>query len=294
MNKEYFDLSLYDDSLFIIREVFSNCKNPCLLFSGGKDSITLLDLTYKAFYPQKIPFPILHIDTGRNFPEVISFRDRMASKYNVDLIIGNVQDSIKAGKVKNLDNINAAQSTTLLEIINDYKFDALLGGARRDEDRSRAKERIFSHRDKSGKWNPMNQRPELWNIFNSKLNSDENFRIFPLSDWTEIDIWKYIKFQDIEVPDIYFSHKREVFLYNDMLVPISQWVSNTSSIFIENVRFRTVGDLTCTAAIRSNAVTVEQVIDEILLSKISERGATRLDDKINNFSMEERKMNGYF
>ena len=283
-----------------MREVAAECSNPALLFSGGKDSVVLLRIAEKAFRPGKFPFPLVHIDTGHNFPEVIAFRDEYVSKLNERLIIGSVEESIKKGTVSlrhpQTDSRNAAQATTLLETIAQFKFDACIGGARRDEEKSRAKERIFSFRDEFGQWNPKAQRPELWNLYNTKVYPGENMRVFPISNWTELDVWQYIEREKLELPSIYFAHKREVIERNGLLVPFTHLTPSKAGETVETkmVRFRTVGDISCTCPVASDASTVEEIILETALTQITERGATRMDDQTSEASMEKRKREGYF
>jgi sulfate adenylyltransferase subunit 2 len=301
MNKQdttYLD-QLEAEAIFILREVAGQFEKPALLFSGGKDSITLVRLAEKAFRPGKFPFPLVHIDTGHNFPETISFRDEMIARIGEKLIIGHVQDSIDQGKVieqtgKNASR-NALQTVTLLDTIAEGKFDACIGGARRDEEKARAKERIFSVRDEFGQWDPKRQRPELWNIYNGKIHKGENVRVFPISNWTELDVWNYIRRENIELPSIYFAHERDVITRNGQLMAAADCLNMDADDQIErrNVRFRTVGDMTCTAAVESDADQIDDIIEEIKLSKISERGA-RMDDKVSEAAMEDRKKGGYF
>lgn len=301
MNKQdttYLD-QLEAEAIFILREVAGQFEKPALLFSGGKDSITLVRLAEKAFRPGKFPFPLVHIDTGHNFPETISFRDDMIARIGEKLIIGHVQDSIDQGKVieqtgKNASR-NALQTVTLLDTIAEGKFDACIGGARRDEEKARAKERIFSVRDEFGQWDPKRQRPELWNIYNGKIHKGENVRVFPISNWTELDVWNYICRENIELPSIYFAHERDVITRNGQLMAAADCLNMDSDDQIErrNVRFRTVGDMTCTAAVESDADQIDDIIEEIKMSKISERGA-RMDDKVSEAAMEDRKKGGYF
>lgn len=301
MNKQdttYLD-QLEAEAIFILREVVGQFEKPALLFSGGKDSITLVRLAEKAFRPGKFPFPLVHIDTGHNFPETISFRDDMIARIGEKLIIGHVQDSIDQGKVieqtgKNASR-NALQTVTLLDTIAEGKFDACIGGARRDEEKARAKERIFSVRDEFGQWDPKRQRPELWNIYNGKIHKGENVRVFPISNWTELDVWNYIRRENIELPSIYFAHERDVITRNGQLMAAADCLNMDADDQIErrNVRFRTVGDMTCTAAVESDADQIDDIIEEIKMSKISERGA-RMDDKVSEAAMEDRKKGGYF
>ena len=288
------------EAIHIIREVAAECERPCLLFSGGKDSIVLLRLAEKAFWPARIPFPVMHVDTGHNFPEAIEFRDRRAAELGVELIVASVQESIDQGRV--VEEVgprasrNRLQTVTLLDAISRHGFDALFGGARRDEEKARAKERIFSFRDAFGQWDPSNQRPELWSLYNGRLNRGEHIRAFPLSNWTELDVWQYIKREELEIPSIYFAHEREMFERDEMLFPASEFVPRLpgEDPFPARVRFRTVGDMTCTAGVRSEAETLEQVVAEIAATRITERGETRADDRFSEAAMEDRKREGYF
>ncbi|HLF47691.1 MAG TPA: sulfate adenylyltransferase subunit CysD [Chitinophagaceae bacterium] len=291
---------LESESIYIFREIAAQFENPALLFSGGKDSITLVHLAIKAFAPGKIPFPLVHIDTGHNFPEALDFRDDLAKKINATLIVRKVEDTIKQ---KNLTepkgkfaSRNWLQTYTLLDSIDEFKFDACIGGGRRDEEKARAKERIFSVRDEFGQWNPKLQRPELWNIYNGRIHKGENVRVFPISNWTELDIWNYIRIEKIDLPSIYFAHEREVINHEGQLVAFSEFIriDETDIVLKKKVRYRTVGDMTCTAAVESNAVTLDEVIDEITGTRISERGETRIDDKVTEAAMEDRKKDGYF
>ena len=289
---------LEEESIYIMREVAGQFNNPCILFSGGKDSIILVYLAKKAFRPANIPFPVLHIDTGHNFPETIIFRDNLIKKLNINLIIRYVQDSINNNRVKEEQgkyaSRNILQTTTLLDSIEEFKFDACIGGGRRDEEKSRAKERIFSIRDSFGQWNEKLQRPELFDMYNGKIYNGENVRVFPISNWTELDVWNYIKHEKIEIPSIYFSHKREVFYRKKQLMPNSKFINiKNEKIFSSFVRFRTIGDMTCTCAIKSLASNLDDIIKEIINSSISERGA-RIDDQRSEGAMEERKKIGYF
>ena len=295
---DYLD-QLEAEAIAILREVAGQFEKPALLFSGGKDSITLVRLAEKAFRPGKFPFPLVHIDTGHNFPETISFRDELAQKIGEKLIIGLVQDSIDNGKAneqkgKNASR-NALQTVTLLETIEKYGFDACIGGARRDEEKARAKERIFSVRDEFGQWDPKRQRPELWNTFNGKIHKGENVRIFPISNWTELDVWNYIKREKIDLPSIYFAHQREVVFRNGQFMAAAEalQIDADDDVSTRMVRFRTVGDMTCTAAVESEKTDIDDIILEISQSKISERGA-RMDDKVSEAAMEDRKKGGYF
>lgn len=289
---------LEEEAIYIIREVVGQFNNPALLFSGGKDSIVLLHLCKKAFLPGRIPFPLLHVDTGHNFPETIKLRDELIEKYQVKLHVGSVQESIDQGKVieekGKYASRNTLQTVTLLESIEELKFHACMGGARRDEEKARAKERIFSVRDDFGQWNEKLQRPELFDMLNGQIHSGENVRVFPISNWTELDVWEYIRKENLEIPSIYFSHKRAVFVRDGQLMSSSDFIFNEKEeTFIESVRFRTVGDMSCTAAVPSEAIDLDTVIDEIRDSAISERGA-RMDDKRSEGAMEERKKVGYF
>ncbi|MEZ4892146.1 MAG: sulfate adenylyltransferase subunit CysD [Saprospiraceae bacterium] len=291
--------SLEDEAIYIMREVAGQFKNPVLLFSGGKDSITLVRLAQKAFAPGKIPFPLLHIDTGHNFPETIAFRDRLARQLGADLIVRYVQDSIDQGKAVEetgaMASRNSLQTVTLLDAIEEFGFDACIGGARRDEEKARAKERVFSVRDAFGQWDEKRQRPELFDLLNGRIHPGENVRVFPISNWTELDVWKYIQREQLEIPSIYFAHQREVFQLNGQLIPRSDFIDEVVQADIQTrwVRFRTVGDITCTAAVPSEANSLDSVIFEISQSTVSERGA-RLDDKRSEAAMEERKKAGYF
>ncbi|MFC0775349.1 sulfate adenylyltransferase subunit CysD [Terrimonas alba] len=288
------------ESIHIFREVVAQFERPALLFSGGKDSITLVHLAKKAFAPGKIPFPLVHIDTGHNFPEALEFRDELAKQVNASLVVRKVEDTIKQ---KNLTepkgkfaSRNWLQTHTLLDTIEEFKFDACIGGARRDEEKARAKERIFSVRDEFGQWDPKLQRPELWNIYNGRIHKGENVRVFPISNWTELDIWNYIRKENIALPSIYFAHEREVIEHEGQLVAVSDFIEIEESdvILKKQVRYRTVGDMTCTAAVESKASTLDEVINEIISTRISERGETRIDDKVTEAAMEDRKKNGYF
>ncbi|MCA0363129.1 MAG: sulfate adenylyltransferase subunit CysD [Spirosomataceae bacterium] len=296
---KHFPRALEDEAIYIIREVAAQFEKPVLLFSGGKDSITLVRLAQKAFYPGKIPFPLLHVDTGHNFPETIEFRDQLVAELGVELIVRTVEDSIKAGRVKEetgkYASRNALQTVTLLDAIEEFKFDACIGGARRDEEKARAKERIFSVRNDFGEWDAKKQRPELFDMLNGKIDIGENVRVFPISNWTELDVWNYIKDENVAIPSIYFAHKRMVFDRDGMIWSDSEFINKTEDeIPYETiVRFRTVGDMTCTAAVSSDADTIDTIIEEILEAEISERGA-RIDDKRSEAAMEKRKQQGYF
>jgi len=291
--------TLESEAIHIFREVVAQFDKPVLLFSGGKDSITLVRLAQKAFYPARIPFPLLHIDTGHNFEETIEFRDRLVKELGLNLIVRNVQDSIDDGKVVEetgkYSSRNLLQTTTLLDAIEEFKFDACIGGARRDEEKARAKERIFSVRDDFGQWDEKNQRPELFDILNGKIGNGQNVRVFPISNWTELDVWSYIEKEKIEIPSIYFSHQRKTFLRDGLIWSSSPFVykEDSEKVEIRTVRFRTVGDMSCTAAVESEADTIKQIVKEIRQSTISERGA-RIDDKRSEAAMEKRKQVGYF
>ncbi len=287
------------EAIHILREVAGQCANSVLLFSGGKDSICLLRLAEKAFRPGRFPFPLLHIDTGHNYQEVIAFRDRRAAELGERLLVRSVEDSMARGTVvlkSSGESRNKHQSVTLLEAIAEFEFDACIGGARRDEEKARAKERVFSFRDEFGQWDPKNQRPELWNLYNARIHPGENIRAFPISNWTELDVWQYIAREHLELPSIYFAHTRPVVRRNGALVPVTPLTPPRGDDAIENVsvRFRTVGDITCTAPVESAADTVDKIIAETALSTITERGATRLDDQTSEASMEQRKKEGYF
>ena len=292
--------SLESESIHIIREVVAEFERPVLLFSGGKDSIVMLHLASKALKPAKLSFPILHIDTGHNFPEVIEYRDKVVSKLGIDLIVGSVSDALDSGRLQasNLPGAsrNQLQTPVLLDTINAGKFDAVFGGARRDEERARAKERVYSFRDEFGQWDPKNQRPELWNLYNGFINIGQHIRVFPLSNWTELDIWQYIMDQQIEIPTIYFAHQREVFESEGLLMAYSDFLKpqHGEKVFTEKIRFRTVGDMTITAGVKSEAETVEEVIEEIAATRMSERGGSRADDRTSDAAMEDRKREGYF
>ena len=302
LNNQHLDW-LEAESIHIIREVVAECENPALLFSGGKDSVVLLALACKAFQlgdrPVHLPFPLVHIDTSHNYPEVIQFRDEQVAKLNARLVVGHVEDSIAKGTVvlrKETDSRNAAQAVTLLETIAENGFDALMGGARRDEEKARAKERIFSFRDEFGQWDPKAQRPELWSLYNAKLHKGENMRVFPISNWTELDIWQYIARENLELPPIYYSHKREVVRRKGLLVPVTLLTPKLPNDVSEvlDVRFRTVGDISCTCPVASTASTPLEIIEETAIADISERSATRLDDQASEAAMEKRKKEGYF
>lgn len=287
------------ESIYIMREVASQFERPALLFSGGKDSITLVHLALKAFRPGKFPFPLVHIDTGHNFVEALDFRDRLAERIGEKLIVRYVQHSIDQGKAVEekgkFPSRNAIQTVTLLDTIAEFKFDACIGGARRDEEKARAKERVFSVRDEFGSWDPKLQRPELWNIYNGKIHVGENVRVFPISNWTELDVWEYIREEQIELPSLYFSHQREIVWRDNLVFPVSKFITLDSQDKVETktIRFRTVGDMTCTAAVESQADNIDDIIKEIQTSRTTERGS-RLDDKRSEAAMEERKRGGYF
>ena len=292
--------ALESEAIYIFREVVAQFEKPVLLFSGGKDSITLVRLAQKAFYPAKIPFPLMHIDTGHNFPETIAFRDKLTKELGVELIVRNVQDNIDSGRVKEetgrYASRNMLQTETLLDAIEEFGFDACIGGARRDEEKARAKERIFSVRDDFGQWDEKNQRPEVFDMLNGRIDLGQNVRVFPISNWTELDVWSYIEKENIEIPSIYFAHKRKIFVRDNMI-----WSADDAVVFRDKeeevlekmVRFRTVGDMSCTAAVLSDAIDITKVVEEIRDSSISERGA-RIDDKRSEAAMEKRKQQGYF
>lgn len=288
------------ESIFVMREVAAQFEKPALLFSGGKDSITLVQLAKKAFAPGKIPFPLVHIDTGHNFPEALAYRDNLAKELGAELIVRKVEDTIKAKHLTEpkgkFASRNWLQTHTLLDTIEEFKFDACIGGARRDEEKARAKERIFSVRDEFGQWDPKLQRPELWNVYNGRIHKGENVRVFPISNWTELDVWSYIKKENIELPSIYFAHDRDVLVHEGQLIAVSDFITIEEGDVIVNkrVRYRTVGDMTCTAAVESNASTLDEVVNEIMATRISERGETRIDDKVTEAAMEDRKKGGYF
>ena len=298
--RDYLD-ELEAEAIYILREVVGQFDRPALLFSGGKDSICLVHLALKAFRPGKFPFPLVHVDTGHNFEEAITYRDNLAKKLDEKLIVRYVADTIKAKKLQDgkgkFPSRNGLQTYTLLDVIEEFEFDACIGGARRDEEKARAKERIFSVRDEFGQWDPKMQRPELWNIYNGKINKGENVRVFPISNWTELDVWNYIKRENIELPSIYFTHERECILTeNGQLMNTNEFVTidEKDVIVKKKVRYRTVGDMTCTAAVESEAYTVDDIINELKEAKISERGATRMDDRVSEAAMEDRKKGGYF
>ncbi|HXY27562.1 MAG TPA: sulfate adenylyltransferase subunit CysD [Acidimicrobiales bacterium] len=289
------------ESIHVIREVAAEFERPVLLFSGGKDSIVMLALAERAFWPAKIPFPVMHVDTGHNFPEVIDYRDRRVAEAGVKLVVASVQDSIDRGRVSEETgrwaSRNRLQTITLLDAIEEHRFDAVFGGARRDEEKARAKERIFSFRDQFGQWDPKSQRPELWNIYNGRHHRGEHIRVFPLSNWTELDVWNYIRDEQIEVPSIYFAHRRPVFQRDGMFMAVTEHLGphgDDEPVFEAMVRFRTVGDADCTGCVESSAQTIDLVIEEVAGTRLTERGATRADDRISEAGMEDRKREGYF
>jgi sulfate adenylyltransferase subunit 2 len=290
---------LESESIYVLRETAAQFEHPAILFSGGKDSIVVTHLAYKAFYPAKLPFPLLHIDTGHNFKETLEYRDALVKKLGAELLVGSVQESIDTGRVKEETGYyasrNKLQTTTLLDSIEKYKFDACIGGARRDEEKARAKERFFSHRDEFGQWNPKNQRPELWNIFNGRKNVGEHFRVFPISNWTEMDVWQYILAEKIEMPSLYFSHEREVYQRDGQWLAYAPFINLKPDEHVETkrVRCRTIGDVTCTGVTLSEASTVEDIIAETAATRVTERGG-RTDDKRSDTAMEDRKKAGYF
>jgi sulfate adenylyltransferase subunit 2 len=288
------------EAIHVMREVAAEFERPALLFSGGKDSIVMLALAEKAFWPARIPFPVMHVDTGHNFPEVLEFRDRRVAELGVRLVVASVQESIDAGRVVEETGRHASrnrlQTVTLLDAIEEHRFDALFGGARRDEEKARAKERVFSFRDEFGQWDPKNQRPELWNLYNTRLRRGEHIRVFPLSNWTELDVWAYIEREELEIPSIYFAHERQVFERDGLLLADNRYLvmGQDEPVFSATVRYRTVGDMTCTGAVSSSAVTVAEVIAEVAATRITERGQTRADDRTSEAAMEDRKREGYF
>src|SRR5690348_11887638 len=288
------------ESIHVMREVAAEFERPVLLFSGGKDSIVMLALAERAFSPAKIPFPVMHVDTGHNFPEVMDFRDRRVAETGVRLVVASVQESIDAGRVTEETgrwaSRNRLQTVTLLDAIEENRFDAVFGGARRDEEKARAKERVFSFRDSFGQWDPKNQRPELWNLYNGKHNKGEHIRVFPLSNWTELDIWRYIVREKIQIPSIYFAHEREVFERDGMLLGVTPYSEPKAheTVTTRTVRYRTVGDASCTGAVASTAATPEEVLEEVAVTRLTERGATRADDRASEAAMEDRKKEGYF
>jgi sulfate adenylyltransferase subunit 2 len=291
--------ALEAESIHIIREVAAEFERPVLLFSGGKDSAVMLRLAEKAFSPAPVPFPVMHVDTGHNFPEALEFRDRRIAELGVRLVVASVPDAIAAGRVveeRAGASRNRLQTAVLLEAIAEHRFDAVFGGGRRDEEKARAKERVFSHRDEFGQWDPKNQRPELWNLYNGRHRVGEHLRVFPLSNWTELDVWQYVAADGVELPSIYYAHRREVFRRDGMLMAVGPYLlmQDTEESFETMVRFRTVGDMSCTAAVESSAATPEDVVVEIAASRITERGATRADDRFSEAAMEDRKREGYF
>ena len=288
------------ESIHVMREVAAEFERPALLFSGGKDSIVVLALAVKAFYPAPVPFPVMHVDTGHNFPEVLDYRDRRAAELGVRLVVASVQDSIDVGRAVEetgrWTSRNRLQTVTLLDAIEDNRFDALFGGARRDEEKARAKERVFSFRDEFGQWDPKNQRPELWNLYNTRIKRGEHIRVFPLSNWTELDVWSYIERENLEIPSIYYAHEREVFERDGILLAVNEYLPQFEGEepFTATVRYRTVGDMTITGAVLSTATTVAEVITEVASTRVTERGATRADDRASEAAMEDRKREGYF
>ena len=293
-------IRLEDEAITIIREIAAECERPVLLFSGGKDSVVMLHLAQRAFFPARIPFPVMHVDTGHNFEEVVEFRDRTVKQFEVDLLIASVEESIARGRVRDVSGFgssrNTLQTVTLLDAIAEHRFDAVFGGARRDEERARAKERVVSHRDEFGQWDPKNQRPELWSLYNTQHHRGEHVRVFPLSNWTELDVWRFIAERDVELPSLYYAHEREVFRRDGMLMAVHPYVARrpTETPCTKTVRFRTIGDATCTAAVESSAATVADILAETAVARLTERGATRADDRISEAGMEDRKRQGYF
>jgi sulfate adenylyltransferase subunit 2 len=290
---------LESEAIYVLREVASQFQNPAILFSGGKDSIVVTHLARKAFFPAKIPFPLLHVDTGHNFPETMQFRNELVEKLGVTLLVGSVQDSIDSGMAQEEKGIhasrNALQTVTLLDAIERYEIDAAIGGARRDEEKARAKERFFSHRDEFGQWDPKNQRPELWNIYNGKYNQGEHFRIFPISNWTEMDVWQYILAENLAIPSLYYAHQRDVVWRNNTWIPVSEHITirDNEEVVNKKLRFRTLGDITITGGIESDADTLEKIVEEVAAARQTERG-NRADDKRGETAMEDRKKQGYF
>jgi sulfate adenylyltransferase subunit 2 len=299
MNKLNHLSDLEAESIYVLREVMSQFENPVILFSGGKDSIVVAHLARKAFFPAKIPFPFMHIDTGHNFPETMEFRDNLIKKLGIQLLVGSVQESINKGRVREESGRNASrnalQTTTLLDAIESNKIDCAIGGARRDEEKARAKERFFSHRDEFGQWDPKNQRPELWNLFNGKKNEGEHFRVFPISNWTEMDVWMYILQENIEIPSLYFAKEREVIYRDEAWLPVSEFITLREGEVpvMKTIRFRTLGDITITGGVESEADTLEKIVEEVSAARSTERG-NRADDKRSETSMEDRKKQGYF
>ncbi len=293
-------LDLEAEAIFIMREVAGEFERPALLFSGGKDSLVMLQIAHKAFAPRRIPFPVVHVDTGHNFDEVIDVRDRRVAELGVQLVVASVQESIDRGRAHEAPgpnkNRNRLQTVTLLDAVTEHGFDALFGGARRDEEKARAKERIFSVRDEFGQWDPRNQRPEIWDLLNGRIRKGQQVRVFPISNWTELDVWHYIRAEDLEVPSIYFSHPRDVFLRDGMWLAVNPYLEPAPAEPVQqlDVRFRTVGDMTCTGAVPSRASTIDEVIAETAASRVTERGATRADDAFSETAMEDRKKEGYF
>src|SRR6478735_6708286 len=300
VDRKTFPRELEDEAIFILREAATQFEKPAILFSGGKDSITLVRLAQKAFYPGRIPFPLVHIDTGHNFPETIEFRDWLVKEVGLELIVGYVQDDINAKRVTEetgkFASRNTLQTVTLLRTIEAYGFDACLGGARRDEEKARAKERVFSVRDEFGQWDPRNQRPELWSLYNARVNPGEHVRVFPISNWTELDVWQYIAREKLEVPSIYYAHRRPVVRRRGLIVPVTPITPAKPGETVEevSVRFRTVGDISCTCPVESDASTIAGILEETVVAKLTERGATRMDDQTSEASMERRKKEGYF
>jgi len=290
---------LESESIFILREVAAQFENPVILFSGGKDSILMVYLAIKAFYPARVPFPLLHVDTGHNFPEALEYRDWLVNHYNLRMHVGSVQKAIDEGKIKEEKGFNASrnnlQTYVLLDELEKGKYDAALGGGRRDEEKARAKERFFSHRDEFGQWDPKNQRPELWNLFNGRKHFGEHFRVFPISNWTELDVWRYLAAEEFPLPNLYFAHKRNVFERDGVLLPDCEYITRRPDEIVkeELIRCRTIGDMTCTGVWRSSAATIEEIIQEVATSRLTERGG-RSDDKRSETSMEDRKKQGYF
>ncbi|MCO8127061.1 sulfate adenylyltransferase subunit CysD [Acidimicrobiia bacterium EGI L10123] len=292
--------ALEAEGIHIMREVAAEFERPVLLFSGGKDSIVMLELAIRAFAPAKIPFPVMHVDTGHNFPEVIEFRDSRLERAGARLIVASVQDSIDQGRVTEVTGPRASrnqlQTVTLLDAIEEHGFDAVFGGARRDEEKARAKERVFSFRDDFGQWDPKGQRPEVWSLYNGRHRKGEHIRVFPISNWTELDVWQYLHEEDVEIPPIYFAHERRVFERDGMLLSESPHIEllEGETVFTETVRYRTIGDMTCTGAVESGAATLQAIIEEVAATRITERGATRADDRVSEAAMEDRKKEGYF